>query len=331
MAGSMNEISQQMTELPLAGLIPVLALLAAGAALWAFGSRILRPGLALLAAAAGGAAGWAVAEAAQVGVPPWAVAAAGAMILGVVAWAGYRLTLAAALAGVGAILAPLLVWTAAEAGLFRIEESVVIPPELTAASPREEGSLFFHDGSAGSEKPQAAAGGDAPSDDPARGLGDDVAPFVRKALGMDTQPGDAAALLDAGSKVVLDEKVREHVEQARGFAQELLAAGDRAWQQTPEGLRPTLIGAAIVGAILGLVLGGLMSRTAAALLTTTAGSLMALAALWALTARMGFAEASWRPGGSGGPGTWAAWWLIIAAAGLVIQFMTRTRTADKAA
>lgn len=325
----MNELSQQLTELPVAGLIPVLVLLAAGAALWAFGSRILRPGLALLAAAAGGAAGWAVAEAAQVGVPPWAVAAAGAMILGVVAWAGYRLALAAALAGVGAVLAPLLVWTAAEAGVFRVEESIEGSPEVTAATPREEGPLFFHDGTVGSAKPQAATDSNGKSDDPARGLGGDLAPFVRKALGIDAEPGDTAALLDAGSTVVLDEKVREHVEQARGFAQELLAAGERAWQQTPEGLRPTLIGAAIMGAILGLVLGGLMSKTAAALLTTTAGSLMALAALWALTARIGFAEASWRPGGMGSPGTWAAWWLIIAAAGLIIQFMTRT--ADKAA
>jgi hypothetical protein len=329
-ASPMDELSQQVGSLPWSGIIPVLLCLGAGAALWACGARILRPALALLGAAAGGLAGWTLGDALLpglgIGVPGWAVGAAAALVMGFIAWASFRIALAFALAGIFALAAPLGVLAAAEAGLIRADDSPwayqSTPPAVVT---REEGSLYFFDDA---KDAASAASLKRPVDDPTRGLPGDLLPFVQQALSLSaSDTGDSAikGASELATGIELSESMQQHVDQAQGVAQELLDAAQERWERTPEGLRPTLLGAAIVGAILGLVIGGVLAKTAAIVLTAAAGGGLVLAAGSVLIGQWGL-NGAWMPPSSG---AWAGLWLITTGAGAVIQFMLRPRPADK--
>jgi hypothetical protein len=293
----MSELSQAIQDLPLAGLIPVVLLIIVGIILWAAGRRVLRAGFAAAGLILGGAVGWVLGNALTLGVSPWITAAVLGIIVACIAALMYRVAVAGALALVFGIAAPMAVVTVAE--IQGVDKSILQPIETEpddGPAPRELDELdrFFGD------------------EDPLDGEGP-ISP-----------PGEAGD--DGAGEIDLSEEAAERLQQARSYAEQVLAGLQAWWDETPEKLRPAIIGAVVGGILLGVLFGALAPTLSAAVVTAFGGSLLWLSGLRIVVTQIGEPVTNWLPSQA----TWLlGLWLIISLIGVAIQWMFRPKPADK--
>jgi hypothetical protein len=291
----MSELSQAIQNLPLAGLIPVILLIIVGIILWAAGRRVLRAGFAAAGLIVGGAAGWMLGHAVGLGISPWISAAILGILIACVAALMYRVAVAGALALVFGIAAPMAVVTVAE--IQGVDKSVLQPVETEPGpEPRKLDDL---------DREFAT--------DPLRG---DQSPISPPGLATDA----------AVSQFDLGEEAAEQLEQARSYAEQIIAGLQAWWDETPEKLRPAIVGAAIAGVLLGVLFGALAPMLSAAVVTAFGGALLWLSGLRIVAIQLGEPVAAWLPSQA----TWLlALWLIMSLIGVAIQWMFRPKPADK--
>jgi hypothetical protein len=299
--------TQTIQEVPSAGLIPVGLLFVCGLVLWLAGRRVMRPGFAATGLIVGGALGWGIGEAGDLGVAPWVAGAVGAVLAAMVAAMAYRLALAGVVGLLLGTLAPLGVWTAAEHGVF---DSTATPAEMVDQTP-----LF-------ADQPAPEGGG---SVETAAGLTDGIDPelaeWLENIFRVENNPPPVQA-------INVTEETRAALTWLEGIATDVVEAAKAVWAQSPAALRGSLLAAAVAGAMLGFVVGAAAPALSAAAVSALGGSILLLGSAWTIGARLGEGEVPWMPQSAT---TWTAVWLIIAFLGLAIQWMFRPKRADNSA
>lgn len=290
----MSELSQAIQNLPLAGLIPVILLIIVGIILWAAGRRVLRAGFAAAGLIVGGAAGWMLGHAVTLGISPWISAAILGILIACIAALMHRVAVAGALALVFGIAAPMAVVTVAE--IQGVDKSVLQPVEAPAEP------------------------GEAPPEP------DELDRFFDP-----EQAESPINPMDLGTEAVVEEfdlgeQATEQLEQARSYAEQIIAGLQAWWDETPAKLRPAIVGAAIAGVLLGVLFGALAPMLSAAVVTAFGGALLWLSGLRIVVIQVGEPVAGWLPSQA----TWLlALWLIMSLIGVAIQWMFRPKPADK--
>jgi hypothetical protein len=130
----------------------------------------------------------------------------------------------------------------------------------------------------------------------------------------DDKPDDAAELIEqSGQKL-------------RAFLAHLGDDLRPQWEALPQKQRTTLIASAIVGALMGAGLGGLMPKRMAALMTGFVGAALLLpSGAWLLSAASSDAQ-KWLPKE---PLAWIAVWVVLGVIGAFVQWGRSKRRADK--
>jgi hypothetical protein len=291
----MSEMSQAIQDLPLAGLIPVLLLMLVGLMLWAAGRKLLRAGFAAAGLIVGGALGLLLGTA--IGFSPWIVALVLGIILACLAALAHRVAVAGSLALVFGAAAPLAVVTIAEIqGVDKsiLQEPTESPEGIPGLEEREPDEFDRTFGRSGMAPEEFGEGG------------------VEEAV--------VAEQLD------LTEETRQALGQARSYAEQLIEAVKAWWAETPEKLRPTIVGAAVGGVLVGVLFGALASGLAAAVVSSFGGALLWLGSLRVVLLQAGGPVAGWLPSTATASLTI---WLIISLIGVAIQWMIRPKPADK--
>jgi hypothetical protein len=303
-------------------MVPVL-LAIAGLVIWLFGARVLRAVMATLGLMLGGTLGWGLGvEMHDIApVPPWAMMLITGLTLACAAALAHRLLITGALMLVFGLAGPLAVWSTAD--MTRPEFDVSWPGTEEGTSdpvteierppppPPDELDLWL-DGYA--------------SDDDAA----EPAPEADEAPA-DTEAEDGPAWLRpmrraAQSIGLTDEVMRQRAADARSFTGKLIAWASDAWSQTPQRMRTNLVGTAVIGLLVGLLLGTIAPRFSASLVTSAGGGLLWLTSGLAIVDGVGLSDASWMPAS---PLVWTTGWAVVAVIGLWIQWINRPRKADK--
>lgn len=231
----------------------LLLLLAAGLLLWAFGGRLLRPGLAIIGLLAGIPAGLWLGAVAAPEVPPAFFAAGGALAGLVIACVSYLVALASVTAALAGVVALLGAWSAADLGFI----------DAGAASNRIE---------------SATEALTAPHD----------SPIAREAL---TQIWLATKGSGASSGTVALRDDGEEGQAKTGVLVRLVDATRQTWEEMPPPRRTLLSASLATGLVIGLLFGLLFADAAGKLVTSLAGSLLLLVAgMPLLSAALGRSE-----------------------------------------
>lgn len=296
----MSDLHQTLQELPLAGLLPVGLLVVIGLLLWAAGQKLLRTCFAIVGFLVGGIVGWLLAQALPWGVPGWLGAVIGAIGLAILSAAAFKLAVMWTFAAVLAVFAPTGVLTVHELQAKQGDTSLEKAGDKTGEwidkhfdqESREKTGQAISDATA-KLKEQIDAAGDA--------IGEKI----------DERGGEAA---------------HKSIEEIRQFGERLVESLRKKWDEAPKSLRPILSIAAIVGSLLGLILGFIAPKFSAAAVTSLGGSLLWLTGLRLIAVRVGVPEGAWMPASGG---AWMAVWLITTLLGVGIQWTKGRRKADK--
>jgi hypothetical protein len=285
-----EELIKTIQELPWPGLIPVVLLLVLGVVLWAAGRRVLKTGFAAAGLIFGGVLGYAAG-----GLQ--AVAS-----LNIPAW------VFAAVAAVVAAIVFAAAYRLVLAGAIAILLALLAPlAVLTVKGDHTVQTTLFGD--------VAPAGSEANADEfdrvegPAGNAGEQAAP-------------EEQAAAEEGS---VSETLREWWDRA---AQILASASAAVWHETPDSLRWTVLAAAAVGALLGLVVGAAAPSFSASVVTALGGSVIMLSSGLVLVTHVKIPLTSWMPTT---PTALLIWWVVLAVIGLGVQWILRARRADKPA
>lgn len=295
----MSDLTQTIQDLPLAGLIPVALVVVVGMILWGAGRRVLRVSFATLGLIGGTGAGWLALGSHDMGVSPWVPALILGVALACVGALVYRMALAAALAIVCAVAAPAGVLTIGE-----LQGDPAAPAAMAAETAAEP------------DAPRPYDTREGPVLDEASGW-----LFDRLGEGEGRAP-PPESLAERGLEQVLPEKVQE----ARAEADRLVGLSQSWWEETPERLRPAIVGAAITGALAGLLAGTLLPAATAVVVSAFGGSLIWLSGIRVLMLRLEQPVDAWLPDSTAG---FLVLWLIISLLGTAIQWTTRPKAADK--
>jgi hypothetical protein len=296
-----KDLIQVIQDLPWPGLIPVVLLLVVGLVLWAAGRRVLKTGFAAAGLILGGVIGYAAGgldALANMNIPAWVFGIVTAVVGAIIFAAAYRLVLAGAIAILLAALAPLGVWTAAELGVLPVGDQQVAQNPLFAE-------------------------GNAPSDPE---TSSDLQEWIDGVMG---DPDDEPAPPEEEAAADGDESVSETLLEWWGRANQILvSASATVWRETPASMRWTVVAAAAVGALLGLVFGAAAPSLSASIVTALGGSVIMLSSGLVLVTHVNIPYTDWMP-------TTATplliWWVVLAVIGLGVQWMLRARRADKPA
>ncbi len=315
-----NDIAQAITDLPLAGMIPVGLALIAGLLLWVAGRRILLGAFAAIGLILGGTAGWMIGELMGLGMQIWIPAVVGGIVFACVAALASRLVVAVAFALTLGIAAPLATMTLAQIGgssdAQPTQDQIAEPGDLAAQVPPgprspDESIPWF-------DKPPPDRSTQTPSE--ARPAGPPLDPSLDSARDL------AAESLRESFEI--PEQAQRYVDHIQHIAEQLAGALKAKWATTPASARPTVIASALSGLLVGMLLGALARGFSAVVVTAFSGSLLWLSCAWTLVSRAGLSEASWMPESSG---SWLGWWMGAAVIGLAIQWTMRRKRADKSA
>jgi len=296
-------------SLPVESLAPVGILFFGGAALLAFGQRLLKPVLVVAAVFAGVVLGVRVGHALQVNVSPiiWSVAGAFGGILAVVL--SYRVALATSVAAIGAVAAMLVATAAAEMGLVEVgavrrgdESSLVSPVHDPLNDEYRQGS--------------SATGGSKVDDSDAK---------ARRTAAEEAKSA-VATELDRVSPG-LGPSFLAWSERFQGFVTSIGDWTQERWSMLPRPMRTLLLAAGAAGAFLGFVAGLASPVWAAATVTSLFGALLVLACGVPLASR--FVPPDAMP--ELAPLGWLAAWLGLAATGWAFQWRTRPQSKSKRA
>ncbi|MHC4908771.1 MAG: hypothetical protein ACYTF9_03515 [Planctomycetota bacterium] len=284
----MHEIAEAIQQMPSRSWVPILVVTAIGIVLWAAGGRLLRTAFALLGFVFGAAVGWFLGHAVELGAPVGIIALVAALLLACVGTLAYRTAVAAGLAAVLAIAAPLAVWSVAD--LKGLEAAVSGPlgtPEPVLTAPVE---------------PDPAA------DDP-----DPIDTWLAEIRG---QGAESAGI---------SEEVVDSLEAATTLAEQIVEQAGVVWEKIPESIRGQMIGATVVGGLIGFLVGTLATAFSATLVTAFAGSVTWMAGGWSAMSKAGV-DGPWAPAT---PAAWLVLWFALALIGLAVQWTVRAKAADK--
>lgn len=326
----MNDLSQTIQDVPLAGLVPVVLLIVVGLLMWAAGKRLLKPGFAAAGLLVGGALGWLIGESINIGIPGWVAALILGVVFAAVAALTYRLAVAVALALVLGIASPLAVISINELqGAINIVERDAEQSESDAPLPPDDADNGLPDWLP--QPPEQPNGDPQPTDgfeqDASQQRIDEIEQWLSDRVrqqfpGVPLQPGQSPEEL--AQQFGFNDEMAEHFDQVKDFAGAIIDGIADVWNQTPEGLRPVIIAAAILGALLGLLVGALIPVFSASVVTAFGGSLLWLFGSGIVAER--FADGAMLP--STGR-AWLVLWIVVSVIGLCIQWMFRPRVADK--
>ncbi len=315
----MNEIFETLRDLPLLGLVPLLLLMVVGLLLWAVGFKILRAGFAAAGLLLGGVVGWILGDAFQLGVPAWGAALFLGLLFAAMGALTYRLAVAGALAIVFGFGAPLAV-----IAVHELQGGEVVD----AATGPQNG-------------PPAETDPDDPTGDPAgdpAGVEDRIDVWIqdwfekqvrdRLPAGTEIDPAklDQEEVRSLAEQFNLTEEFEQHIEQFRNFARRLIDGVQQSWARTPERIRPFLLAAAVLGALLGILVGAAVPKLSTTVVTSFTGSLIWLASLRVILERIVPGGADWLPESGR---SWLAIWAVAAVIGLFVQWTIQRRRADK--
>lgn len=294
-----NDQGPVLGELPWLLILPLGIAVLAGVVLWVSGGRLIRPALGLVGVLVGSTVGWVAGQAFNLGLATWAVVAVAAVIVGFLASRADRMAVPALLA--------LMLGVAAPTGLMVV--------------------LIAIDAFSGDEPPSAGPATMAAEDPLAEdswiaGAPDYLVDFLEQVREVGSPPDNGAR-----AKRPLDEVIPERVAEARGEADLIWAAAQRAWDKAPQKLAAGLAGSSLVGALVGLIVGVVAPTFSAALVTALIGSALWLRCGGVLVTMVGL------PGGSVLPRTVPGWllvWIAASVIGLGIQWMYRAKPADNA-
>lgn len=286
-----------LNTLPWGGIVPLVLLCVVGLLLWAAGRRVLRAGLAAIGLLLGFALGWAGGVQVDLGVSPWVPAVIGAAVLACLAALTYRLAVAAALAIVLGLAAPLMVLTLGP--YARAEQTAAANGQTTAPAPQP--------------------------------LSERLDEFTRWLQSYDEEPEEAATpgsiLGDlAADELGLSEANQERLEQGQRIAEHLGEEARSWWAEAPPPVRSRMVFAAVVGALLGILLGTLAPHACASGVTAFGGSLLWMSSLRLMLVDLSPAAIEWLPDTAP---LWLGIWFGVAFIGLAIQWMIRRPRADK--
>ncbi|NNF44809.1 MAG: hypothetical protein HKN62_17530 [Phycisphaerales bacterium] len=293
----------------LAGALPLAGLTVVGLLLWTAGRRVLRPALAAGGLLVGAALGWTATSSltgADIGVtlPAWSGAALAGLLLACLAALLYRLLVAAALAFVIALASPAAVLTAAEARTPPEPAVELAETPVAEAVPAADETIIDPAGPIIDE----ASTWLFPEPDPPAPPPADAGPDPGRATIAPLFPTDAAGRLA----------------DARGRLEPVVDRGRDWWDQVPTRLRPAVIGAALTGFVLGLLMGTIAPAFSASIVTSFGGSLLWLCAFHALLLQIG-AES---PFPITATPIALAIWLSVSMLGAAIQWTFRPKPAD---
>ena len=283
----MSEIAEAIQQLPGKSWVPILVIIAIGVVLWAAGGRLLRTAFALLGFLIGAAVGWLLGHAVELGAPAGLVALIAALVVACVATLAFRAAVATGLAAIVAVAAPMSIWAVAD---IKGLESAVSEP---LASP----------------EPSVEAPAEPEMDEIDRWLAE-----VR---------GDT--IEEAG--VELEAEVAETIAAAKTLIEHVVDQFQVVWDRVPEDLRSRMLGATIVGGLIGFLVGTLATAFSASLVTAFAGSMTWLVGGWSALSKAGV-DGPWVPTG---PAGWMVLWLAVGIIGLAVQWTVRVKAADKPA
>ena len=314
-----NDIAQAITDLPLAGMIPVGLALIAGLLLWVAGRRILLGAFAAIGLILGGTAGWMIGELMGLGMQIWIPAVVGGIVFACVAALASRLVVAVAFALTLGIAAPLATMTLAQLG----GSSDAQPTQDQIADPRDLGGPI-PDIPLPDEVAEWLDRIDPgrPNHDPPEAQPERAPPDLPLDLPLDL------ASKSLGESLEIPERAQRYVDHIQNIARQLKDALKAKWDTTPASAQPTVIASALSGLLVGMLLGALVRGFSAVVVTAFSGSLLWLSCAWTLVSRAGLSEASWMPESSG---SWLGWWMGTAVIGLAIQWTMRRKRADKSA
>ena len=291
----MTQLPQRIADLPWTGLIPVAVVFVVGLIMWASGRRVLRTVFAAAGILVGCVMGLAASEVDRViatGMPAWSVVVIGAVLLGIVAAAAYRLVLAAS---IGLLLAGL------------IPLGVAVASELGAVTIQDDGGITV-------QQPMATAAPDFLD----VWLNEISAPAEAEA---ETRPGMEPT--EAGSSPA--ENLPSWSERVRRVYTAVLDLPGLVWDRTNDPLRLILLAGAASGAVMGLFLGAAAPAISASIVTALGGSLLLLSSGCAMALKLRAPE-QWLPSTTA---QWLLWWMVAAIIGLGLQWIFRTKPADK--
>jgi hypothetical protein len=311
--------------------IPLGLAMLAGLVIWGSGGRLLRPGFAAAGFALGGALGWVVGmllpDASA--IPVWSVSLVTALLLGALGALATRVLVSIGLALMLALAIP---WAIATTAALRPAWFGLPATAAEAAAPSPVAAEPV--GPIGPERDELDAWVESLEQPPGGPVDHDQA-AVRppEPAGQDTtvagdgQPPLPESIALLGDELGLDrEHAQETVDKANRLIAGLVEGANGRWGRTPAALQPTLVAAAIVATICGIVVGTLAHGFSATVVTAFAGSLLWLGCGGALVSRAGLGDGPWFPDG---PTAWLAWWLSAAVIGLAIQWTLRPKRADK--
>lgn len=318
MSTFMADLSQTLRDVPLAGLIPVALLVVVGLLLWAAGQRVLRAGFGAAGLLIGAFFGWLLGEMFNLGVPSWIAALFLGIVLACVAALTYRLAVAGALALVFGVGAPLAVITVHE---IQSGETISAPVE-------EVSDDVVADDPEPDEMPETITTRDELDEWLEREGERVLTEELRKRLPVQLQQELKAEFGEDAfaSGITIPEELEEQLQHLRGLAERLLAGFRESWDRAPEGLRPYLLAAMVLGGLLGILIGTLVPKISASIITAFSGSLLWLAGVQVMSLSLGLREGGVLPQSGRG---WLTTWIIVAIIGLVLQWIFFRKRADK--
>jgi hypothetical protein len=298
----MSDLNQTLQELPWAGFIVLCLVIATGLILWAAGRRVLRPALAVIGLMVGAGVGLMIGASLGLGVGVYVAAMVCGAVAACIFALGYRLAVAMVTMTLFVIASPMAVMTAAEIQAKRAGRTVAegeihnpITDELTAW-------LDEHGVPATSLPSEAAA----------RSAAESVT--------------DTLARAKTALSKSLGQTEAARVEWIERFGTSLSNSCKQWWEHTPPKIRPTLTLSAVIGGIVGLLLGIVAPSLSASIVTALGGSMLWLTGTRVVALRLGVHDSDWLPASSLG---WMALWLITTVAGLVIQWTFRQKQVDR--
>jgi hypothetical protein len=114
-------------------------------------------------------------------------------------------------------------------------------------------------------------------------------------------------------------------ERVRRFVALFTVLPKQVWEGTSGPLRWIVVASAASGGVLGLFLGAAAPAISASIVTALGGSLLLLSSGWTIALRL-HAPEQWVPDTTP---KWLLWWMVAAVIGLCLQWIFRSKPADK--
>ncbi len=286
---SMQDLTQKIAELPWSGLIPVVVVFLTGVVMWASGRRVLRIVFAAAGVLVGTVLGLAANEVDRI---------AG---IGMPAWSVILIT--AVLLGIIAAAAYRLV-LAASIGLLLaclVPLGVLTAIELTGGTIERDAITV--------QEPVATVEPDW------------FAQWL-DAADQELPPAEAEPTMIHDTATEDLGRWSERVQRVWTVLTELPG---EAWANTPLPRRWILLAGAASGAVLGLFVGAAAPVISASMVTALGGSLLLLSSGWTMALKLRAPE-QFLPGSTL---QWLLWWMVAAVIGHFLQWIFRSKPADK--